>query len=92
MALDTATKRATAVNVGSPWRSILPFPDGTIDAGDRAGAAFFYSGLAAGEPVADTIVGRDAVFFVERRGVIFEQEEREVEWIVPRGQVGWNRN
>lgn len=36
MALDTATKRASALGVGMPPGIILPVPDGTIDAADRA--------------------------------------------------------
>lgn len=39
MALDTANKRAAAISVGLPWRGMFPFPDGTIDAGDRTQAA-----------------------------------------------------
>jgi len=46
--MDTAAKRASAVNVGSPWRGILPFPDGVIDQGDRQTVAFMYSGILAG--------------------------------------------
>lgn len=48
MALDTAVKRASALHVGSPWRGILPFPDGTVDDGDRQVVAFLYSGILAG--------------------------------------------
>ena len=48
MALDTAVKRASAINVTAPWRGLLPFPDGTIDQGDRQATAYQYSGILAG--------------------------------------------
>ena len=47
MALDTAHKRYAALHVGSPWRSTLPVPDGTIAAADRLQLAYLYSGIAA---------------------------------------------
>lgn len=49
--LDTAAKRSSGINVASPWRSRLPFPDGTINQGDRQAVAFMYSGISAGAPV-----------------------------------------
>lgn len=53
MPIDTANKRSSAVNVGSPWRGLLPFPDGTIGQADRQHAALHYAGiLAAGAPPA----------------------------------------
>jgi hypothetical protein len=39
MALDTAAKRAAALGVGLPPGVILPVPDGSIDAADRAALA-----------------------------------------------------
>lgn len=56
MAIDSASKRASAMNISCPWRSSLPLPDGTIDQGDRQHAAFMYSGILAGIPQADPIV------------------------------------
>lgn len=47
--MDTATKRYSAINVGSPWRGVLPLPDGSIDAGDRQIVPFLYNGILAGE-------------------------------------------
>lgn len=47
MAIDTAAKRGSAINPGSPWRSHLPFPDGTIGQGDRQAVAFWYTGILA---------------------------------------------
>lgn len=35
MALDTAAKRLAAISIGSPWRPVVPVPDGTIGQGDR---------------------------------------------------------
>ncbi len=54
--MDTAAKRASAVNISSPWRGILPFPDGVIGQGDRQTVAFMYSGILAGAAVAPTPV------------------------------------
>lgn len=50
MALDSASKRSSAINVGSPWRGLLPIPDGAIGEGDRAQAAYLYAGLVSAEP------------------------------------------
>ena len=47
MALDTANKRSSAIFVGIPFRGKYPFPDGTIDAGDRQHAAGYYRGVVA---------------------------------------------
>lgn len=46
MAVDTADKRGSAINVGSPWRQTLPLP-GTIAQGDRQQLARMYSGILA---------------------------------------------
>lgn len=46
--MNTAAKRASAINVGSPWRGVLAYPDGTVDQGDRQAAAFMYSGVLSG--------------------------------------------
>lgn len=48
MAIDTATKRASALGVGQPPGVILPVPDGTIDAADRAQLAGGYAPAAGG--------------------------------------------
>lgn len=49
-AVDTRDKRASAASVGTSYPDILPNPDSTIDAADRAHIAGEYSGLAAGGP------------------------------------------
>jgi hypothetical protein len=67
MALDTADKRFSAIHIGSPWRGILPFPDGDItSAGDRQTIVFLYSGISAGAAVVTisvtlTDVNNDAI-------------------------------
>lgn len=48
MALDTRDKRASAINVASPWRGLLPVPDGSLNQADRQHVAFLYRGIAAG--------------------------------------------
>ena len=47
MAIDDEQKRAGAIGVGTPTPGVLPSPDGTVDAGDRARLAGLYPGLAA---------------------------------------------
>ncbi len=47
MPLDTHQKRLSALNVGSPWRGLLPLPTGTVDGPARATVALHYSGIAA---------------------------------------------
>lgn len=53
MAIDTANKRASAILPLLPFRGKLPFPDGTIDAADRAQLAFMYAGFGSA-PVVPT--------------------------------------
>lgn len=57
MALDTANKRLSAIHLGSPWRGLLPIPDGTLNQGDRQHVMFFYSGILAEAPATITIFG-----------------------------------
>jgi hypothetical protein len=54
MAIDTALKRFSAMNISNPWRSVLPLPDGTIDADDRQVVSLLYSGVLAGVGVPDS--------------------------------------
>lgn len=45
MAIDTENKRRGALNVGNPWRAILPVADATISQGDRRMLVFMYPGI-----------------------------------------------
>lgn len=45
--MNTPLKRASAMFVTSPWRGILPLPDGTVHQADRQVVAFMYSGISA---------------------------------------------
>jgi hypothetical protein len=65
MALDTALKRGSAIHHGSPWRGILPLPDGGVDQADRQVVSFLYSGIVAtgGTPAAD---GSEYLIFTRR--------------------------
>lgn len=47
MAIDTRNERASAMNVASPWRGLLPNPDATIDQADRQQSTFMYAGILA---------------------------------------------
>lgn len=48
MAVDTAAKRFSALNVSSPWRGLSYFPTGTITAAERQAVAYLYSGIVSG--------------------------------------------
>ncbi len=52
MAVDTLSKRVSALNMS------LPIPDGTISAGDRQHVLWTYSGILAGLPAAVNIIGQ----------------------------------
>lgn len=57
MAIDTATKRASAINVGMPALRLLPIPDGTVGQADRQHVALLYGGILAGAVTAPTVFG-----------------------------------
>ncbi|HXG36513.1 MAG TPA: hypothetical protein VNL15_06065 [Dehalococcoidia bacterium] len=50
--LDTRSKRASSVQVLSPWVLAPPAPDGLIGQGDRQHIAWTYSGIDASNPTA----------------------------------------
>lgn len=57
MAVDTRDKRASALKVAMPWRSMLPLPDGAaLNQGDRQHVAFLYRGIAASAVTVATLV------------------------------------
>lgn len=47
MAVDTRSKRASAVGLHLPFVAVPVLPDGTLAQGDRQHIAFSYSGIAA---------------------------------------------
>lgn len=49
MAVDTRSKRSSAMFISSPWRSLLPVGDGTVGQEDRQHAAYLYNGISATE-------------------------------------------
>jgi len=50
MAVDTALKRFSIMNVSLPWRGIISPPDGTIGVADRQVYEYYYSSPDAEEP------------------------------------------
>jgi hypothetical protein len=48
--LDTAAKRLSVINLGSPWRGILPRPDMTLEQADRQ-TIFFLCGAILAIPL-----------------------------------------
>ena len=57
MSVDTAQKRYSLLGLGSPVPRLLPIPQGSLGADDRALLIFLYSGLAAEATVAETPSG-----------------------------------
>lgn len=55
MAVDTASKRASAFNYNS-FLLILPIPDGSIDGGDQQHLLDCYSGINFDTPVVPPII------------------------------------
>lgn len=47
MAIDTPTKRASALNFGLPFNRALPVPDGTVGQADRQHVLGMYGGILA---------------------------------------------
>ncbi len=60
MALDSVSKRMSAINVGCPWRSSLPIPDNAINQSDRQHVSLMYTGIPAGAGAVSGIVVPDA--------------------------------
>lgn len=52
MAIDTAAKRYSALNVLSPWRGLNYFPTGAVPQAERQAVIYLYSGILAVAPVA----------------------------------------
>jgi hypothetical protein len=63
MAIDTALRRASAINVGCPWRGILPMPDGSVDVEDRYTLGLAYGGIISALPVLEDPIGNIAAPF-----------------------------
>lgn len=57
MAVDTRNKRMSLIGFGAPTPRVLPNPDGTVAAADRAMLLYLYAGLdiAAATPIARTL-------------------------------------
>lgn len=64
MAVDSRDKRSSAINVSSPWRGMLPLPDGTVDQADRQHAPFVYAGISASSAAPAAARGINAVLFI----------------------------
>jgi hypothetical protein len=47
MALDTRSRRASALGIVQPWTLTLPPSDGTVGQADRQHVAFCYAGITA---------------------------------------------
>jgi hypothetical protein len=51
MAIDSAAKRFSVINLLMPFRGSDPLPDGSVGAPDRLHLALLYCGIAAGLPI-----------------------------------------
>lgn len=56
MALDTVSKRYSAINMFCPWRGIYPLPDGTLGPGDRQHLMFMCTAVLALAPAPGLVV------------------------------------
>lgn len=56
MAIDTAAKRYSAMNVMCPWRHVAVLPTGTVDAAARQTVRWLYAGILAAGGVAIAFV------------------------------------
>ena len=45
MAIDSAAKRFSMMNLSCPWRGVMVIPSGSVSAGPRAAFLYFYSGV-----------------------------------------------
>lgn len=63
MAVDTASKRYSAMQWGSPWL-IMPEPDGVISRGDRLHFMGLYGGIEAASPTVYNLSSRNITPFV----------------------------
>ena len=55
MALDSRNRRSSAMLVSLPWRGLLPAPNGSVGASDRAATAYQYSGLLTDDADTTTV-------------------------------------
>lgn len=62
MAVDTVAKRYSLIGFGSPTPRLLPIPDGTIAAADRAMLLYLYHGIALSAAVVEAPSIAAAVF------------------------------
>jgi hypothetical protein len=67
MALDTRNKRSSAINVSSPWRGMLPVPDGSLDQGDRQQVGLHYRGILSASPSGAVTSGGEYIVMYRRR-------------------------
>lgn len=57
MAVDTAAKRFSAMNVHCPWRGVAVLPSGTVGAPARLAVRWLYAGIAATSDVIQDLAG-----------------------------------
>jgi hypothetical protein len=63
VALDTVLRRQSAIGVCSPWRSVLPRPDASVDVEDRYTVAGLYAGIISATPEFEGPIGNIAAAF-----------------------------
>lgn len=80
MAVDTRSKRASAIQTLIPYIVAPPAPDSTLDQGDRQHIALSYSGILSAAPVVATpilfaVPLRSTLFTVDARPTLFLVDE-----------------
>lgn len=68
MALDTDTRKFSAINLGSPWRGICNIPSGALDEPEWLSIVHLYNEFAAGEAPPDDTTP-DQFSFTDQSGV-----------------------
>jgi hypothetical protein len=75
MAMDTRSKRSSALLLRLPFKRSLPLADGTIDQADRQATARGYAGILAAAP----IITREAGIIA--RAILYEPEVQVLELV-----------
>lgn len=82
MAITTDNEKLAIMEFGQVFEPGLPLSPGTFDQGHQQQLIWGYPGILWEASALDNVVGADAVWFLDVRGVIFELEARGVEWVL----------
>lgn len=87
MALDSAQKRMSAMNLDSPWRGpLVDATESSFTAGNRAAAVWLYSGLT-GSAVVTPVTGIGIELTVPRNSLHFTEPGNPLHFTAPRQPI-----